>query len=62
MTEKEIKELFTTLDIHEKNLPGNYNPDSYGKELMTHARNNQGVTYSCVTENVKKQEKASSNR
>ena len=49
MREQDYARLFKQLGIEVKPLPPNYDPESFGKELMTGFYEEQGVLYSATT-------------
>ncbi|MDY0278335.1 MAG: hypothetical protein RBQ97_09660 [Acholeplasma sp.] len=46
------EEGFAILGIKANELPKNYNPEEYGKELLKDTKNNQNVGYNESTSNI----------
>ena len=49
MEEKDFDQIFEEMGIKYDPLPHNYNPDTYGKQLMVTHHLNEGVFYSTST-------------
>ena len=49
MGEREYQKFFEQLGIKVEPLPENYNPDEYGKKLMSSYISTKGVSYSANT-------------
>lgn len=49
MGEKEYQNFFEQLGIKVEPLPKNYNPDEYGKKLMSSCISTKGISYSANT-------------
>ncbi len=49
MDAKDYEKIYIEFGIQFEPLPDNYNPDEYGKKLMSSYQLNEGVVYSAST-------------